>query len=252
VELSVNFAPLRGEGEGEVSGVALVVEDLTEKRRMEAEQRFITDTFKRYAPPAVVEQLLRDPSQLKLGGIRKPIAIIFCDIRGFTTFSEHLAPEELVEVLNTYLAMAADAVLDNEGVLDKFIGDAVMGLFNVPLDQTHYTLRAVKAALKMQADIKAYHARTGVERHLNFGVGINAGDAVVGNIGTEQQRNYSAIGDGVNYAKRLQENAKGGQILISEAAYRHVEDWVDVIELPPLPVKGRSTPEIVYEVVGLK
>jgi adenylate cyclase len=252
VELSVNFAPLRGEGEGEVSGVALVVEDLTEKRRMEAEQRFIKDTFKRYAPPAVVEQLLRDPSQLKLGGIRKPIAILFCDIRGFTSFSEHLAPEELVEVLNTYLAMAADAVLEYEGVLDKFIGDAVMGLFNVPLDQTHYTLRAVKAALKMQTDIKAYHARTGVERHLNFGVGINAGDAVVGNIGTEKQRNYSAIADSVNYAKRLQENAKGGQILISEAAYRHVEDAVEVIELPPLQVKGRSTPERAYEVVGLK
>jgi len=252
VELSVNFAPLRGEVEGEVSGVALVVEDLTEKRRMEAEQRFITDTFKRYVAPAVVEQLLRDPSQLKLGGIRKPITILFCDIRGFTAFSEHLAPEELVEVLNTYLAMAADAVLENEGVLDKFIGDAVMGLFNVPLDQTHYTLRAVKAALKMQADIRAYHARTGVERHLNFGVGINAGDAVVGNIGTEQQRNYSAIGDAVNYAKRLQENAKGGQILISEAAYRHVDELIEVIELPPLPVKGRSTPEVVYEVIGLK
>jgi class 3 adenylate cyclase len=87
---------------------------------------------------------------------------------------------------------------------------------------------------------------------LNFGVGINAGEAVVGNIGTEQQRNYSAIGDAVNYAKRLQENAKGGQILISEAAYQQVEDFVRVIELPPLQVKGRSTPEIVYEVVGLK
>jgi len=252
VELSVNFAPLRGEGDGEVSGVALVVEDLTEKRRMEAEQRFIKDTFKRYAPPAVVEQLLRDPSQLKLGGIRKPITILFCDIRGFTAFSERLAPEQLVEVLNTYLALAADAVLEYEGVLDKFVGDAVMGLFNVPLDQTYYTRRAVKAALKMQADIRAYHARTSDDRHLNFGVGINAGEAVVGNIGTEQQRNYTAIGDAVNYAKRLQENAKGGQILISQAAYRHVEDFVEVVELPPLQVKGRSTPEIVYEVVGLQ
>ena len=252
VELSVNFAPLRGETDGEVSGVALVVEDLTEKRRLEAEQRFIKDTFKRYAPPAVVEHLLRDPSQLKLGGIRKPITILFCDIRGFTAYSERLAPEQLVEVLNAYLAMAADAVLEYEGVLDKFIGDAVMGLFNVPLDQTHYTRRAVKAALKMQANIRAYHARTDEARHLNFGVGINAGEAVVGNIGTEQQRNYSAIGDAVNYAKRLQENAKGGQILISEPAYRHVEDFVEVIELPPLQVKGRSTPEIVYEVVGLQ
>jgi len=252
VELSVNFAPLRGESEGDVSGVAVVVEDLTEKRRMEAEQRFIKDTFKRYAPPAVVEQLLRDPSQLKLGGIRKPIGILFCDIRGFTSFSERLAPEELVGVLNSYLALAADAVLEHEGILDKFVGDAVMGLFNVPLDQTHYTLRAVKAALKMQADIQAYHARTGEDRHLNFGVGINAGEAVVGNIGTEQQRNYSAIGDAVNYAKRLQENAKGGQILISQTAYRQVDEFVEVVELPPLQVKGRSTPEIVYEVMGLK
>ncbi len=252
VELSVNFAPLRGSNEADVSGVAVVVEDLTEKRRLEAKQRFITDTFKRYAPPAVVEELLRDPSQLKLGGIRKPIAILFCDIRGFTSFSEHLAPEQLVEVLNSYLAMAADSVLEFEGVLDKFIGDAVMGLFNVPLDQTHYTLRAVKAALKMQAIIKVYHARVSEERHLNFGVGINAGEAVVGNIGTEKQRNYSAIGDTVNYAKRLQENAKGGQILISQAAYEHVRDFIEAIELPPLQVKGRSTPEIVYEVVRLK
>ena len=252
VELSVNLAPLRGESEGEVAGVAVVVDDLTEKRRLEADQRFITDTFKRYAPPAVVEELLRNPSQLRLGGVRKPISIVFCDIRGFTAFSEHLAPEALIEVLNAYLSMAADAVLAFEGILDKFIGDAVMGLFNVPLDQTHYTLRAVKAALKMQADIHAYHARTGTERALNFGVGINAGDAVVGNVGTDKQMNYTAIGDSVNYAKRLQENAKGGQILISAAAYRHVEDYVQVLQLPPLQVKGRSTPEIVYEVVSLK
>jgi class 3 adenylate cyclase len=206
----------------------------------------------RYAPPAVVEQLLRDPSQLKLGGVRKPIAIVFCDIRGFTTYSEHLAPEALIEVLNSYLTMAADAVLEHEGILDKFIGDAVMGLFNVPLDQTHYTLRAVKAALKMQFDIREYHRHVGLDRQLNFGVGINAGEAVVGNVGTAKQMNYTAIGDSVNYAKRLQENAKGGQILISLAAYEHVKDDIDVRELPPLQVKGRSTSESVFEVVALK
>ena len=206
----------------------------------------------RYAPPAVVEQLLRDPSQLKLGGVRKPISILFADIRGFTTFSERLGPEELVEVLNSYLAMAADAVLAFDGVLDKFMGDAVMGLFNVPLDQTQYTLRAVKAALKMQQAIGEFHARVGVERQLNFGVGLNAGEAVVGNIGTEKQRNYTAIGDAVNYAKRLQENAKGGQILISLAAYELVKDQITAVVLPPLPVKGRSVPEPVWEVIGLK
>ena len=254
VELSINFSPLKGpstEADG-VAGVAIVVDDLTEKRRLEAGQRFIKETFMRYAPPAVVEQLLRDPSQLKLGGVRKPIAIVFCDIRGFTTYSEHLAPEALIEVLNSYLTMAADSVLEHEGILDKFIGDAVMGLFNVPLDQTHYTLRAVKAALKMQFDIREYHRHVGLDRQLNFGVGINAGEAVVGNVGTAKQMNYTAIGDSVNYAKRLQENAKGGQILISLAAYEHVKDDIDVRELPPLQVKGRSTPELVFEVVGLK
>lgn len=252
VELSMNFAPLRGGADQTVSGVAIVVDDLTEKRRLEADQRFIKETFMRYAPPAVVEQLLRDPSQLKLGGVRKPISILFADIRGFTTFSERLGPEELVEVLNSYLAMAADAVLAFDGVLDKFMGDAVMGLFNVPLDQTQYTLRAVKAALKMQQAIGEFHARVGAERQLNFGVGLNAGEAVVGNIGTEKQRNYTAIGDAVNYAKRLQENAKGGQILISLAAYELVKDQITAVELPPLPVKGRSVPEPVWEVTGLK
>jgi len=252
VELSMNFAPLKGSDAQTVSGVAIVLDDLTEKRRLEADQRFIKETFMRYAPPAVVEQLLRDPSQLKLGGVRKPLSILFADIRGFTTFSEHLGPEELVEVLNSYLAMAADSVLAFDGVLDKFMGDAVMGLFNVPLDQTQYTLRAVKAALKMQQAIGEFHAHVGAERQLNFGVGINAGEAVVGNIGTEKQRNYTAIGDAVNYAKRLQENAKGGQILISLAAHELVKDQISALELPPLQVKGRSVPEPVWEVIGLK
>ncbi|MBP7687753.1 MAG: GAF domain-containing protein [Thermoflexales bacterium] len=252
VELSMNFAPLKGSDAQTVSGVAIVLDDLTEKRRLEADQRFIKETFMRYAPPAVVEQLLRDPSQLKLGGVRKPLSILFADIRGFTTFSERLGPEELVEVLNSYLAMAADSVLAFDGVLDKFMGDAVMGLFNVPLDQTQYTLRAVKAALKMQQAINEFHTHVGVEHQLNFGVGINAGEAVVGNIGTEKQRNYTAIGDAVNYAKRLQENAKGGQILISLAAFELVKDQISALELPPLQVKGRSVPEPVWEVIGLR
>ena len=254
IELSVNFAPLMGTAgdRDSVSGVAIVVDDLTEKRRLEAGQRYIKDTFMRYAPPAVVEQLLRDPSQLKLGGVRKPIAIVFCDIRGFTTFSESLAPEALIEVLNCYLSMAADAVLAFDGILDKFIGDAVMGLFNVPLDQSLYTLRAVKAALKMQQDIREYHQQVGADRQLNFGVGINAGEAVVGNVGTTKQMNYTAIGDSVNYAKRLQENAKGGQILIGLAAYEQIKDEIEVRELPPLPVKGRSVAEPVFEALGLK
>jgi PAS domain S-box-containing protein len=254
VELSMNFAPLKGAAGNKsgVSGVAIVVDDLTEKRKLEADQRFIKDTFMRYAPPAVVEAILRDPSQLKLGGVRKTISIIFADIRGFTHFSERLAPEELVGTLNQYLGIAADAMLAFDGTLDKFMGDAVMGLFNVPLEQADHTLRAVKAALKMQHDIHELHKKLQRGEQLNYGVGINVGDAVVGNIGTEKQRNYSAIGDSVNYAKRLQENAKGGQILLSNAAYVLVKDHVEVKEMPPLQVKGRSVPELVFEVISVK
>jgi class 3 adenylate cyclase/GAF domain-containing protein len=254
VELSLNFAPLKGAAGNDksVTGVAIVVEDLTEKRKLEADQRFIKDTFMRYAPPAVVEAILRDPSQLKLGGVRKTISIIFADIRGFTHFSERLAPEELVGTLNQYLGVAADAMLAFDGTLDKFMGDAVMGLFNVPLEQADHTLRAVRAALKMQHDIQELHKKLQRGEQLNYGVGINVGDAVVGNIGTEKQRNYSAIGDSVNYAKRLQENAKGGQILLSNAAYLLVKDHVEVRDMPPLQVKGRSVPEPVYEVISVK
>jgi class 3 adenylate cyclase len=225
--------------------VAIVVDDLTE-------QRFIKETFQRYVGPRVVQQLLSDPSKLKLGGERRVISIFYADIRGFSTFSERLKPEKLVEILNAYLGLAADAVLNEEGTLDKFMGDAVMGFFNAPVDQADHTLRAVRAAVATQTSIVAYRQTVPEGEQLSYGVGINVGEAVVGNIGNAQQQNYTAIGDAVNYAKRLQENARHDQILISHAAYSLVKDHARVRELEPLLVKGHSTPEIVYEILGLK
>jgi adenylate cyclase len=147
--------------------------------------------------------------------------------------------------------MAAEAILDYEGLLDKFMGDAVMAIFNAPLPQKDHALRAVKAAVAMQEAIVAYHRGLGEKRGLSFGVGINVGEVVIGNIGTTARMDYTAIGDAVNLAKRLQENVGGGRILLSQSTYEQVRGQVRVKALPPLQVKGRMEPEPVYELISL-
>ncbi len=244
VSWRLSVAPLKDAAQL-TQGVAIVVDDLTE-------QRFLHDAFQRYVGPRVLQRILSDPSSLKLGGDRRFISIFYADIRGFSTFSEKLSPERLVEILNAYLGLAADAVLNADGTLDKFMGDAVMGFFNAPLDQADHTLRAVRAALAARAAILAYRQDVPSGEQLAYGMGINVGEAVVGNIGNAQQVNYTAIGDSVNYAKRLQENAKPDQILISREAYAIVKDHVRANRLEPLPVKGHSAPELVFEVLDLK
>ncbi|MCX7755290.1 MAG: adenylate/guanylate cyclase domain-containing protein [Anaerolineales bacterium] len=177
---------------------------------------------------------------------------MFADIRGFTSFSETLSPEQLVSILNRYLAAGAEAVLDEEGTIDKFLGDAVMAWFNAPIPQPDHTLRAVRAALKLRDRIHELHASLPPEAHLAFGVGIHYGDAVLGLIGTEKRLEYTAIGDSVNTTKRLQENAARNQIVISQAAYERVQDCVDVRPMEPMTVKGKRESIPVYEVLGLK
>ena len=244
VSWRLSVAPLKDAAQA-TQGVAIVVDDLTE-------QRFLHDAFQRYVGPRVLQRILSDPSSLKLGGDRRLISIFYADIRGFSTFSEKLSPERLVEILNAYLGLAADAVLNEDGTLDKFMGDAVMGFFNAPLAQADHTLRVVRAALAARAAIVAYRQSVPSDEQLAYGMGINVREAVVGNIGNAQQVNYTAIGDSVNYAKRLQENAKHDQILISLAACELVKNRVRVNPLEPLLVKGHSTPEAVFEVLGLK
>ncbi|MGQ9625749.1 MAG: adenylate/guanylate cyclase domain-containing protein [Anaerolineae bacterium] len=246
VNLSMSLSPLK-DANNETLGVAIVLDDLTEKKRLEA----VREIFRRYVSPAVVDRLPADPAKLKLGGTRQELSILFADIRGFTSFSEPLAPEELVGILNKYLGLAADAVLQFEGTLDKFMGDAVMAIFNAPLPQQDHPLRAVKAALTMRQAIAKYHRQEGVPR-LQYGIGINVGEAVVGNIGAAAQMNYTAIGDDVNLAKRIQENAKGGQILLSQSAYERVKEHVEARCLGLLQVKGRKEAVEVYELIGLK
>jgi PAS domain S-box-containing protein len=243
--LSLNLSPLKGIDQT-TRGVAIVVEDLTDQKRLEAQRRL----FERMVSPAVIEQL--NPDELQLGGKRTQITTLFADIRDFTGFSERCDPEELVSVLNQYLGVATEAVLAQEGTIDKFMGDAVMAFFNEPIPQTEHTLRAVRAALSMREAIYALRERMSREYQLSFGIGIHCGEAILGLIGTQTRMEYTAIGDSVNTAKRIQENAAPGQILISAQAYQQVFNQVIASPVSPVLAKGKRNPLPVFEVNGLR
>jgi class 3 adenylate cyclase len=233
---------------------ALAVENarlFVSQRHVEADRERIRQTFGRVVAPRVRDRLLSEPASLNLAGTRQTITTLFADVRGFTTLSEHMRPEELFTLLNEHLTLAAQAVLDHEGTIDKFMGDAIMALFNVPDPQPDHTLRAVKAALDMQERL-AEHRRTHPgERQVHLGAAITVGDAIVGNVGTPELFNYTAVGDTVNLAKRLQENAEAGQILLNTAAYERVRLQVDCRPLAAIQVKGRAAFEQIFEVMGL-
>ncbi|HUF38206.1 MAG TPA: adenylate/guanylate cyclase domain-containing protein [Anaerolineales bacterium] len=244
-DLILNISPLKGAQDG-TPGVAIVVDDLTEKKRLEGQRKM----FERMVSPAVIAQL--NPEKMQLGGRLVSLTTLFCDIRGFTNFSEGLDPEVLVAVLNRYLSVAADAILEFEGTIDKFMGDAVMAWFNAPIPQADHAARAVKAALRIREGVLALHSRFPSEHHLSVGVGINYGIAVLGLVGTESRLEYTAIGDSVNTAKRIQENSAPNQILICDSTYDQVRDFVEVRSVEPLHAKGKREPLAIYEVVGLK
>lgn len=245
VDWRLNLSPLK-DADQTTQGVAIVLDDLTERRRLEAQRRLL----ERMVSPAVIAQI--DPDSLQIGGQQVELTVLFADIRGFTAYSERHSPEDLVAVLNRYLAAGAEAVLRQEGTVDKFLGDAVMAWFNAPLPQPDHTLRAVRAALDLKAAVERLHAELPPEAHLSFGVGIHTGPAVLGWIGTERRLDFTAIGDSVNTAKRIQENAARNQILISREAYAQVEEAVEARPYAPLQVKGKSEAVEVYEVLGLK
>jgi len=244
VTLSFNLSPLKDAFQV-TQGVAIVLDDLTEKKRLEAQRRM----FERMVSPKVIDQL--DPDKLHLGGKRAEITTLFADIRGFTSFSESVDPEQLVSVLNRYLAAAAEAILDEEGTIDKFLGDAVMAWFNAPILQPDHTLRSIRAALGIRDAVTALYSELPPQFHLSFGVGIHFGDVVLGLVGSEKQLEYTAIGDSVNTAKRIQENAAAGQILISSEVYKQIPDQIDVRQVEPIHAKGKRKPVEVYEVLGV-
>jgi PAS domain S-box-containing protein len=246
VNWNLNMAPLKDGGQGGPQGLAIVLDDVTEKKRLQ--NKF--EVFTRMVPPQVVERL--NVANLRLGGVRREISIVFADIQGFTSLSETLDPEILVEKLNRYVGTAAEAMLLHEATVDKFIGDAVMAFFNAPDDQPDHAMRAVRAALQMRDDIIALRESMEPPFRLNFRIAVHVGEAVVGLVGTKDRLDYTIIGDTVNTAKRIQDNGIPGKVIISEAAYQKVTGHVVVNPLEPMHVKGRVQPVVVYELVDLK
>jgi adenylate cyclase len=214
----------------------------------------ITDNFKKYVAPQVVETLVKgDIKELKLGGTKREIAVLFVDIRGFTSMSEQLSPEQVVEILNDYLNLTSSAIFKFGGTLDKFIGDATMAIFNAPLDLEDFTFKAICAAAEMKKGSYELSERISAKfgTKVSFGIGINYGTAVVGNIGATFRMEYTAIGDTVNIAQRLESNARPGQILISEDVYQVVKDKVIVTSVGEIALKGKTEGVSVYQLDGL-
>lgn len=218
-------------------------------------RRRVINVFKQYVAPQVVDKISKDKDfELVIGGENRHIAVLFVDIRGFTTMSESLKPEEVVEILNEYLGLTTQAIFDNGGTLDKFVGDATMAVFNAPFDLDDYIFRAVATAWDMQAGADRI-AEKFCERYgksVSFGIGVNCGNAVVGNIGCDFRMDYTAIGDTVNTAARLESNAKPGQILISREVYEAVKDRVAVTPIGEIPLKGKSKGVFVYQIDDVK
>jgi len=221
------------------------------------ERRRVVDTFGRFVSAEVrdtiVDMALQDPDLIRPGGRQMEISVLFADIRGFTTMSENLPPPEVVDILNQYLDSMEEQVFKHGGTLDKYTGDGMMVLFGAPLEQPDHAQRAVKAALAMQraaADVS--NRRGDVGWKIVYGIGITTGPAVVGHIGSRRRLDYTAVGDTVNLAARLEGIAPPGAILINRETFEAVKDIAAVEELEPTKVKGKAKPIVVYKVLGLR
>jgi PAS domain S-box-containing protein len=245
VFLSASAAPLT-DSNGEPIGAVMLLDDRTESMRFERERGIV----KRYLPEALVDSF-SVLQEVSLGGARSTVTVLFADIRGFTSFSENRDPAQVVEAINTYFGFASAAVQSHGGIVDKYMGDAVMAHFNSPLlPQGEHAWLAVRTAWEVRRLMQEFVSAP--SEKLSFGIGVNTGTALAGNVGGKERMEYTLIGDAVNLAKRLQEMASGDQILLGETTYQAVRDRVKVIDAGSLNVKGRTAPENVFELVALR
>ena len=220
---------------------------LRSRLRLYQERHVLRDTFSRYVSPELCEEILRNPGLLALGGRRQVVTVLFADIRNFTSMSEAMAPEAVVEVLNTYFTEMVDLVFRFHGTLDKFVGDALMAVFGVPLPLPQAATRAAECALAMQRHLRQMQA-AGQTPIQGMRIGINTGEAIVGNIGSNKRMDFTVVGDAVNVAARLQELAKevDADTLISQATFEALEGQFQAVPEPSVVLRGRKEPTITY------
>jgi class 3 adenylate cyclase len=215
---------------------------------------FVKETFGSYVTNQVLDEILK--GKIAIGGELRHATVMFSDIRGFTAMAEGLPPAAVVAFLNRYLNMMVDVVVEHRGTVDKFIGDAVMASFGVPLSAPDDALRAVRAALAMLDALGGWNAERAAagEPPVEIGIGLCTGEVLAGSIGSSKKREYTVIGDTVNTSSRIEQLNKqlGTRLLVSEATWRAVEDKVVGRALPPVEVKGKAQPLTVYEVTGLR
>jgi adenylate cyclase len=224
--------------------------------RSALEKQRVTKTFERYVAPEIVSEILKEGVEnLSLGGKTCDIAVLFVDVRGFTTMSERLSPEKVVHILNKYLTMASDCVERNHGTLDKFVGDAMMAFWGAPLPQEDAVYNAVRTAMDIVegAAKVSDELKEEIGEELNVGVGVNFGPAVVGNMGAEKHMDYTAIGDTVNTAARLEANAPGGKVYISRSVADALGERITFTSLgATIKLKGKADGFEVLEVNSIK
>jgi adenylate cyclase len=223
--------------------------------RTESERAAVKQAFGLYISPDYMKELARNPDQLRLGGEMRDISVMFTDVRGFTSISEQLTPDELIQLMNDFLTPMSDCVMAHQGTIDKYMGDAMMAFWNAPLTDVHHARHACQAALEMKAALHPLNTALAVQAEksgrvplvIKAGIGINSGPGAVGNMGSKQRFAYSVLGDTVNLASRLEGQTKsyGVEILIGEATAAQVEDFA-IIELDKIRVKGKQEPVRVY------
>jgi PAS domain S-box-containing protein len=251
VNLDLHVSSLRDQETGAPIGMALVIDDRTDIKRAKAEAKEIRDIFGRYVHPSVVNRLIADPQALNLGGETREITVLFADIRGSTRLGEITPPEQMMNLLNGYWEKMVEAIWNQGGTITAFLGDGLMAIFNAPLAQEDHALRAVRAALGMREGVLAYQRNIPPQLHVAFGFGINTGQAVVGNLGSGRMQNYTAIGDTVNVAERIQGKVSDNDILLNHTTFIQVRQHVRVEKLAPMYVKNKTEPLDVFRLIGL-
>ena len=226
----------------------LRAKSVTDDLRAQREQ--IRRVFERFVSHEIVETLLENPGSVSLGGAETIVTVLFADLEGFTPASEFTPPIQLLELLNRYHGLMVEQIRSNGGTIDKFLGDGVMALFNTPLQQPDHALRAVNAALDIHAALVDFYKELPDNFRMPVNFGIHTGRAVVGTVGTAEFMDFTAIGDTVNLASRLQGLSENGEIMISQPTYEAVRDSVQVEPLGAKSVRGRESEISVFRVTG--